>query len=350
MDENEDAPSDRRRRAPGGRRIGRSDGDAGEGAMLIRLARVRPGYDGARRPPADDEDDDVEDSAPLPARRPESAPTVPGRTPLPQRADVARMVGNRATLDRLLTSSRRSMSPVLLSFLLLVMLPTVLAGAYYSFVASPQYASEFRFSVRSQDGTGALDTMSRRPASIPWPSSPTTSSSPTSPRAATWSTSWRPKSACAASHGAEHVDWWSRFDRSGSAEKLVRYWADKVDAHFDMTTGINVIAVRAFSPHDAHVIAQALQRMCEELVNGISERGPPHADAICRGPGRPGRGEAARHPRSGARVPHPREVRRRLQDRRRADRARLQDRGRPPPPSAPSTTWWPSIWSRIPPG
>ncbi len=276
MDENEDATSGGRRRPPGGRRTGRSGEEQGEGAMLIRLARVRPGYDQGRRPtPPDDdggEEEDGEEIAAVPAKRQPKPLANPGRAPLPQRTDGARLVGDRATLDRLVASSRRSMSPVLLSFLLAVALPTLLASLYFAFVASPQYASEFRFSVRSQEGNGSMDQM--RSAAAVNPMAVIADNFLVSDFAESRDVVDKLEAEIGLRRlfGADHIDWWSRFDRTGSAEKLVHYWADMVDAHFDMTTGINVIAVRAFSPQDAHMIAVALQRMCEELVNGISER------------------------------------------------------------------------------
>lgn len=234
----------------------------GEGAMLIRLARVRPGARGV--PAIPDETD--------PAVRPDGEPALPGRSPLPQRGDgAARSVDRSPSIDRLVASGRKRLSGTLLSFLLMVIVPSVAAWAYYAFIASPQYVSEFRFSVRGQDGAPS-DSLSA--ATMVNPIAVIADNYLVADFAGSRDVVDKLENEVGLRrvYGADSIDWLSRFDRSASVEALVRYWGSMVDAHFDMTTGINSVTVRAFTPEDAHSIAVALQRMCEELVNGISER------------------------------------------------------------------------------
>ncbi|BBE73452.1 chromosome partition protein Smc [Pleomorphomonas sp. SM30] len=267
--------------------------------MLVRLNRVRPGGERAAGPAAGGA---AAGAAPArgagqgsgPARRPAAAvpavapeaPGVPGpasptapaapsrRVPLPQKQTGRgglRIAGRNPSLDRLLAASRPRVSGSALSFLLMVALPTVVAALYFAFVASPQYVSEFRFAVRAQDA-------------IPQDSlSAATAVSPISVLADNFVVADFARSRDVVDrleaevglrrvYGDPDVDALSRFDPTASVEHLVKYWEGKVDAHFDMTTGINSIQVRAFSPDDAHTLAVSLQKLCEELVNSISEK------------------------------------------------------------------------------
>lgn len=236
--------------------------------MLIRLARVRPGADRRADPP--DADDDGGDG-PTPARPDVPAPNAP-RIGLPQRADVVRTTDASPSLDRLVASSRKGPPSGFVAFLLMVVLPTAIAAIYYTAVASPQYASEFRFSVRSQEG-GSLDSKTTMASAVN-PMTVLADNFLVADFAESRDVVDRLEAdiGLRRAYGSEHIDWLSRFDRTGSAEELVHYWSKMVDAHFDMTTGINVIAVRAFTPEDAQTIARALQRLCEDLVNSISEK------------------------------------------------------------------------------
>ncbi len=100
------------------------------GAMLIRLNRVRPG---ARSVPA------VPDEAGPPAVSPEIAPPAPHhhRIPLPGSETAVRLVERNPSLERLLASGRKRLSGALLGFVLMVVLPTIAAAVYYTFIASP---------------------------------------------------------------------------------------------------------------------------------------------------------------------------------------------------------------------
>lgn len=241
---------------------GRKGGGAGQdGAMLIRLSRVRPGGETlpTRAEPAD-----------VPAVPEETAPQR--RVPLPQRTDQGvRLVGRSPSLDRLIAASRPRFSGSAIAFLIMVMLPTLIAGVYFTFIASPQYVSEFRFSVRGQDGM-PTDSLSAATAVNP------IAILADNFLVADFATSRDVVDELEKSvglrkiYGSSDLDWLSRFNETGSIEDLVRYWKGKVDAHFDMTTGINTISVRAFSPEEAHTLAVALERMCEQLVNDISQR------------------------------------------------------------------------------
>ncbi len=215
-----------------------STGDGG--AMLIRLNRVRPG---ARALPA------VPDDASPPAVAPTApAPAVPHphRLPLPGAEAAPRLVERNPSLERLLASGRKRLSGAILGFLVMVILPTIAAGIYYSFFASPQYVSEFRFSVRGQDG---MPTDSLSAATAVNSMAVIADNFLVADFAESRDVVDKLESEVGLRriYGADSVDWLSRFNRGGSVESLVKYWGGKVDAHFDMSTGINSVSVRAFS-------------------------------------------------------------------------------------------------------
>lgn len=69
-----------------------------------------------------------------------------------------------------------------------------------------------------------------------------------------------------------NIDWWMRFDASRPIEDFVKYWQGMITANYDMITGLGTAQIRAFTPHDAHLIASTLLSLSEELVNQIATR------------------------------------------------------------------------------
>jgi capsular polysaccharide transport system permease protein len=152
-------------------------------------------------------------------------------------------------------------------FFLAVVLPTLIAGIYYAFIASPQYVSEFRFSVRPNVGAGtptsaAVDTM------LAMSNSYIVSDYVSSRDAAI---SLDKAVDLRKLYASSSADFLSRLSSDASVEQLVRYWNSRIHTSYDITTGINVVEVSAFSPKDAQEIALALKLLCEKLVNDISE-------------------------------------------------------------------------------
>lgn len=160
-------------------------------------------------------------------------------------------------------------------YALLVLLPTLLVGTYYTFVASDIYESEARFLVRGRQapsGGSTLASMISGAAAM----------RPGSEEA-------RAVSEFIDSHDAvsqlrEKLDltdiwrrpeadrvarlWWEDPD----AERLLRYYRRRVSVDYNIETGISTLRVLAFRPGDAKEMAENLLRMSEALVNRFSER------------------------------------------------------------------------------
>ena len=159
-----------------------------------------------------------------------------------------------------------------LSFVVLVLLPTAVAAAYYFAVAADQYVAEFRFTLNTAD------------APRPDPLSLLAGSATQSPAIlesqilAQYITSRAIVDEIGQSLDVRRLfappaaDWWARLPRSASIEELLHYWKGQVDPFFDPANGTVTVRVRAFAPADALRLAQAVVGACEKLVNDLSLR------------------------------------------------------------------------------
>lgn len=172
------------------------------------------------------------------------------------------------------------------SFLLMVALPVAVASAYYGFIATDQYVSEFHFSVRDE-ATAMPANASNSTLMQSLNSSATMSGGGTAPAGADVLSDYIVVDYIQSEQGLRDVerqlplrsyfsrkgvDWWSRLDPTASREKLLKYWQRMLFADYDPAKGIATVNVRAFTPADAHAIAVALAANAEKLVNGMEER------------------------------------------------------------------------------
>lgn len=162
-------------------------------------------------------------------------------------------------------------------FVCTVVVPILAASIYYGLIASNQYVSEFRFSVRPADTSasessaasalnavfgsmsGGIDTIDNY----------TVANYITSPQAVH---DLEQKLDLRQMFTRANVDWFSRLRVSASEEKLDAYWQSMVYSTYDPATGLAEVSVRAFTPADAKVIATTLQSLSEKLVNDIGQR------------------------------------------------------------------------------
>lgn len=165
------------------------------------------------------------------------------------------------------------------SFLLCVALPVLLSATYFLFIASPQYAVEFRFAVRQSSSTPS-SSMSGLTAMLGMGSVDATDNY----IVADFITSNQAVEELQKTldirkmYGRSDIDWLARFNESRSIEAFIPYWQRMVTASYDQITGIAVAQVRAFSAEDAYKIASTLGLLSENLINDIMLR--PLKDAI----------------------------------------------------------------------
>ncbi|WP_342237086.1 hypothetical protein [Inquilinus sp. OTU3971] len=220
----------------------------------------------SRRPPADELVAGFRD---VPAVRSAPPPTA-RRTPLERRFDAQpetlRLPNRRARLS----------AGFWLSLLLMVVLPTALGAAYYLYVAADQYVSEFRFAVKSSNASASSATTDLVGAALGQSARLSAFSDNfivadyiTSREAVNDLLKTVDLRAIYSNKGADYL---ARLDPTVPIEKLVEYWQNRVDASFDVSTGISIVQVRAFTAEESLRVAKALIASSEDLVNRIAER------------------------------------------------------------------------------
>jgi capsular polysaccharide transport system permease protein len=165
--------------------------------------------------------------------------------------------------------AKGGLSGTSLSFFLMVIVPTIIGALYFAFVASPQYMSEFRFSVRPTDGAAMSSSSVAADTALAMSNSYIVADYALSRDAVE---ALEKSVGLREIYSMDNTDRFSRLSEDVSLERLVDYWRKRVSTSYDIMTGINTIEVTAFSPQDAHKISTALQALCEKLVNDISEK------------------------------------------------------------------------------
>lgn len=160
-------------------------------------------------------------------------------------------------------------------FLLLVVLPTLLATVYFGLIAEDVYVSEARFVVRTPTRTqvsplGALLAS----GGITGPGEETNAVVEyVESRDALRATNRDGLIATAFGPGrANPIDRFGGLFAGESQEHLYRYFNKKVTIETDSVTQVARLTVRAFDPKDAQAINRRLLEQAEGLVNTMSER------------------------------------------------------------------------------
>lgn len=161
-------------------------------------------------------------------------------------------------------------------FLITVLVPTLLAVAYYGFIASPVYISESRFVVRMPQKAPQAGVIGALLQGSGFQRSQDDAFSVhdfMTSRDALQSLDAKLGIRTAFSH--PDLDWFSRFPlpwADDSFESLFKYYGRHVDVNYDAASSITTLTVRAYERDDAYRINAALLEMGEGLVNRINER------------------------------------------------------------------------------
>ncbi len=161
------------------------------------------------------------------------------------------------------------------SLIVCVVVPFLASVAYFGFLASDQFVSEMRFAVRgatelipggdalAASGLGALGGLNlNQDAYI----------------VADYIQSRSMIDDLSKEIGLRAIfsnpkgDSWARFDPSGTAEGLLRYWRNAVQASVEAASGIVTVTVRTFSREDSTRLAAAIRARCDIVVNRLLDR------------------------------------------------------------------------------
>jgi capsular polysaccharide transport system permease protein len=184
---------------------------------------------------------------------------------------IAAVGSDTATLWR--TTSEK----VPLVFILLVVVPTVIAAFYFYLIAAPIYVSETHFVVRSRSG-GGVSPFGTVLASVGLDLGAGATDSyevdayMMSRDAVAGLVAHNNLRAILDRPEADFIAQFPRFYQRDSFENLYKAYPGFVTVGYDASSGINTLRVQAFRPDDARAIAQALLSDAENLVNRLNER------------------------------------------------------------------------------
>jgi len=166
-------------------------------------------------------------------------------------------------------------------FILTVIAPTLLAIAYFGFLADDVYVSESRFVVRSPSKASVSPLGAILNAGGLSGSSEETNAVIEYIESRDSLSTIDKDGMVRKAYGPDHASWFDRFGGmfgGTSQEHFYRYFADKVTVETDPVTQVAHLTVRAFDPKDAEAINARLLSRAEMLVNTLAERS--RGDAI----------------------------------------------------------------------
>jgi capsular polysaccharide transport system permease protein len=157
------------------------------------------------------------------------------------------------------------------SFVLVVVIPSVLATVYFGFVASSQYEAEAKFVVQGGEPVkmDAFTVATGLPSITAVQDTQVVTNYIESPSLVK---KLEERIDLRRLYGSDSIDWVSRFNASKPFEKLAKYWKTKVDVSIQLPGGIVTFDARAFTAADALRIANEVLASAEELVNDINRR------------------------------------------------------------------------------
>lgn len=182
---------------------------------------------------------------------------------------------SRRNLYRLAGLAPRTRDRVFAGLLMIIVgltfvLPMMGSIVYYAFVASPGYASEVRFIVRS---------------SAPFLSRDRYSTDTVEPKAKIVQDTavllnylgspaiihdLKEKLDLRQIFGRDDIDWFSRLPEDATQDELLKYWKRHYSSSVSPKSGIVELEVTAFTPKDAHQLLNVVLQLSEEQINKMS--------------------------------------------------------------------------------
>ncbi|WP_320203846.1 capsule biosynthesis protein [Agrobacterium rosae] len=158
-----------------------------------------------------------------------------------------------------------------ITFVLIVIIPSIVSLLYFIFLASEQYVSEARFAVRSlaeESATENVDSglMSMQASSQDANIVTSFIRSSEILRRLDGKINYREMFA------NSDADFFARLDKKASIEDFLDYWMKHVSAFIDGPSGIVTLTAQTFRPEDSKNLVTAILEESEKLVNEMSIR------------------------------------------------------------------------------
>ena len=159
----------------------------------------------------------------------------------------------------------------ILSFVGIVLVPSIIASVYFGLIASDQYTAEARFTVRggmppSMDAIGAMT------GAPPMLIIQDTQVIMNYIESRTILEELGKTIRLTQYYEKPNIDFFARLKQNQPIEKVLKYWRRQVDLSVQMPAGIVEMSVRAFSAQDAVTIARAVLDSSEKLVNQMNDQ------------------------------------------------------------------------------
>ena len=173
------------------------------------------------------------------------------------------------------------------SFVLMVVVPSLVSWIYLAFIASNQYVAETRFAVRTAQPDAGSAEKSKQALSSAGSGSSVGMAGQDAYVVTTYIHSRAVIDDLAKAVDIRAIftrpegDFWARLKPNASIEELLAYWRSMVGAHVDNMSGVVTVSVRSFRPQDSVDLAAAIVTVSETLANTISARA--RNDAMRRG-------------------------------------------------------------------
>jgi capsular polysaccharide transport system permease protein len=182
--------------------------------------------------------------------------------------------GSPITQPKGRTPQRKRRQLLWMSALVFVLIPSLAATVYYTFIAANQYAVEVRFAVRGLDSAGGPDLLGMFTGAA-------TSGSTLTDAYILMDYIHSKEILLRMSEEFDvqkvfnhpNADFWAAFSSPGApTEVFLEYWKRMVRTSLDSSSRILTVEVRTFDPDDAVKVAQSILGLSEKLVNELSER------------------------------------------------------------------------------
>ena len=188
------------------------------------------------------------------------------------------VIGGRAAIETILQTA--SSGYLLKTFMVFVLLPTLVGFIYIAFFQTRQYVSESRFVIRSAiDSKGqsaGSDTLSflSKLGGIGGAKSTSQDGFIVTDyvRGRTVVADIGGKDYLNKIYGKSSIDYLSRLAGDASFEDTWKYWNRRVSATLETISGVVTLQVRAFSPEEALQLNQGILHLSENLINALSDR------------------------------------------------------------------------------
>ena len=214
---------------------------------------------------------DVQPRNAPPAQPPPAQTRLILKNPVPQPATPKPVAGSPELLGAPPARPRRRHWLIAVSFLLAVILPTLISAAYLTWTAADRYGSRLAFSIRSNQAAAPLEILGA--VTQLGNSSVLTDGQVLYDfiQSQQIVETVRARLPLEAYYNRVPRDWVFSLGEDQPIEDLVDYWNRMVDVSLDPVIGILTVEARAFAPGEAQAIATEILAASADLVNRLAD-------------------------------------------------------------------------------